>query len=320
MTIDATAPALTTHTQRIDPEYVERERRSLSRHSRLRAFHWLAVFMSLVLTFSIWQYSRTQTALRTEARFTNAAEQVAELIQERLQKYELALWGGVAAMRTHDNLIDLHKWQTFAANLEIEHRYPGINGIGVIHQIRKEDLDTYLTEQLRDRPGYYIYPPHDGKIYQPITFIEPVDINAEAVGLDMVHEQNRHTALNQARDTDSAQITGPIALVQDESKQPGFLFYAPYYQSDDHDTLEARRVQFTGAIYAPRTRALNQSHFFLQVFLLIWRCSFCLSFLPEPTDVDSRSMIWRQLLWMKRHALCKPRMPNSSNRAKRPKV
>jgi signal transduction histidine kinase len=251
MTIDATAPALTTHTQRIDPEYVERERRSLSRHSRLRAFHWLAVFMSLVLTFSIWQYSRTQTALRTEARFTNAAEQVAELIQERLQKYELALWGGVAAMRTHDNLIDLHKWQTFAANLEIEHRYPGINGIGVIHQIRKEDLDTYLTEQLRDRPGYYIYPPHDGKIYQPITFIEPVDINAEAVGLDMVHEQNRHTALNQARDTDSAQITGPIALVQDESKQPGFLFYAPYYQSDDHDTLEARRVQFTGAIYAP---------------------------------------------------------------------
>jgi hypothetical protein len=33
MTIDATAPALTTHTQRIDPEYVERERRSLSREA-----------------------------------------------------------------------------------------------------------------------------------------------------------------------------------------------------------------------------------------------------------------------------------------------
>jgi CHASE1-domain containing sensor protein len=130
--------------------HLQRSFHTASRHSRLRAFHWLAVFMSLVLTFSIWQYSRTQTALRTEARFTNAAEQVAELIQERLQKYELALWGGVAAMRTHDNLIDLHKWQTFAANLEIEHRYPGINGIGVIHQIRKEDLDTYLTGSIRN--------------------------------------------------------------------------------------------------------------------------------------------------------------------------
>jgi CHASE1-domain containing sensor protein len=81
--------------------------------------------------------------------------------------------------------------------------------------------------------------------------IEPVDINIEAVGLDMVHESNRHTAINQARDTGTAQITGPIVLVQDASKKPGFLFFALYYATDSHDTLEKRRAQFTGAIYAP---------------------------------------------------------------------
>ncbi|WP_439141526.1 CHASE domain-containing protein [Planktotalea sp.] len=251
MTIDTTADAVTQYSQNIDPEYVERERRSLSKYSKLRAIHWFAVFMSLVLTFSIWQYSRMQITLRTEARFASAADQVAELIEERLQKYELALWGGVAAMRTHDNLLDFEKWQTFAANLEIEDRYPGINGIGVIHQIKEEDLESYLNEQQRSRPSYRIHPPHDGNIYQPITLIEPVDINIEAVGLDMVHEANRHTALNQARDTGSAQITGPIVLVQDASKKPGFLFFAPYYATDSHDTLEKRRAQFTGAIYAP---------------------------------------------------------------------
>ena len=251
MSINSTAGAQTTLTTRIDPSFVAHARRSLERHSRLRAIHWFVVFMSLVLTFSIWQYSRMQIALRTEARFTTATSQVAELIEERLQKYELALWGGVAAMRTHDNTMDLNKWRTFATNLEIEHRYPGINGIGVIHQITAPNLEEYLTEQRRLRPSFTIYPPQDGPTFQPITFIEPVDINVEAVGLDMVHENNRHTALNQARDTDTAQITGPIVLVQDETKQPGFLFYAPFYASDDHETLQDRRAQFTGAIYAP---------------------------------------------------------------------
>jgi len=226
MDIDATDTLHTENSKRITNELVERERQSLKRHSKMRAAHWFAVILSLVLTLSIWQYARYQIELRTQARFDTAANQVAELIEERLQKYELALWGGVGAMRTHDNNLDYFGWQKFAANLEIEHRYPGINGIGVIHQVSQYELAGYLEEQRLARPGYDIHPAHGGDIYQPISYIEPVEINMEAVGLDMVHEINRHTSLNQARDTDTAQITGPIILVQDKTRQPGFLFYA----------------------------------------------------------------------------------------------
>lgn len=67
----------------------------------------------------------------------------------------------------------------------------------------------------------------------------------------MVYELNRHTSLNKARDTDTAQITGPIVLVQDKGKTPGFLFFTPFYESEDHDTLDERRAQFKGAVYAP---------------------------------------------------------------------
>lgn len=251
MNNEATMRPRMAQTAGITPEIVARERRFLELHSRLRFIHWLVVFLSLVLTISVWQYSRIQIALRTEARFDFAANQVAELIEERLQKYELALWAGVAALKTHDNLVDVHTWHVFAEDLEIEHRYPGINGIGVIHQVMPENLEDYLAQERRDRPDYQIHPPHDGDIYQPITYIEPVDINAEAVGLDMVHETNRHTSLNQARDTGNAQITGPIVLVQDVSKTPGFLFFAPFYRSDDHTTLQTRRASFAGAVYAP---------------------------------------------------------------------
>ena len=62
----------------------------------------------------------------------------------------------------------------------------------------------------------------------PITLIEPVAINASAVGLDMAHETNRYTAARKARDTGTSQITGPIVLVQDSARTPGFLFFVPF--------------------------------------------------------------------------------------------
>jgi len=52
----------------------------------------------------------------------------------------------------------------------------------------------------------------------PISYVEPAEPNAAAVGLDMAHEA----------------ITGPIVLVKDEQSPPGFLF-----------------LQFAGSVYAP---------------------------------------------------------------------
>jgi len=67
----------------------------------------------------------------------------------------------------------------------------------------------------------------------------------------MAHETNRYTAARMARDSGTGQITGPIVLVQDSDKTPGFLFYVPFYRRGVHDSVEARRANFTGLIYAP---------------------------------------------------------------------
>ena len=85
----------------------------------------------------------------------------------------------------------------------------------------------------------------------PITYIEPESTNAAAVGLDIAHETNRRTAALKARDTGIAQITGPIVLVQDAAKTPGFLFYAPIYAPGTPTNVAARQQGFQGAVYAP---------------------------------------------------------------------
>ncbi|WP_299968033.1 CHASE domain-containing protein [uncultured Roseobacter sp.] len=251
MTTDAPGAPAPDTPHSIPPETVAHERRAIERLGRLRLVHWLTLLLSVGLTLVVWQYVKYQLALRTETRFNIAADQVAELIEERLQKYQVALWAGVAAIKTHDNGVDLDQWRSFAQNLDIEHRYPGINGIGVIHEITAADMPDYLARQRKDRPDFKVHPPRQADIYQPITFIEPEDINIEAVGLDMMHETNRYTALTQARDSASTQITGPIILVQDEGRTPGFLFFAPFYRTSDNGADATHADRFLGAVYAP---------------------------------------------------------------------
>jgi len=214
-------------------------------------FHWLIVFLSIVLTVFAWWFSKNQVEEKIQFQFQKEAEQVVELVFERMQKYEDGLWGGVAAIQAKGGDISYGDWLVYATRLNIDVKYPGINGIGVIHYVRKHELSSYLREQRQTRRDYKIHPIHNEEEYFPIAYIEPMANNAKAVGLDMAHEKSRYKAALKARDTGLAQITAPIELVQDAEKTPGFLFYAPFYLGGPYDSLEDRLGFFSGMVYAP---------------------------------------------------------------------
>lgn len=221
------------------------------KHGQISLFHIAVVSLSLLLTISAWQFAKYQAETRTEARFHAGRDQAIGLIADRMTKYEDALWAGVAAVQSHSADISLRDWQVFSRNLRIDERYPGINGIGVIHFHTEGTVDGYVAEQRRSRPGFRVFPAHDNPVKMPITLIEPSETNAAAVGLDVAHETNRRTAALAARDTGTAQITGPIVLVQDEGQTPGFLFYAPFYAGGEQRDPADRQQNFLGAVYAP---------------------------------------------------------------------
>jgi len=219
---------------------------------KLHWYHWLVVVLSLVLTLSAWQVTSRLADQKSQIQFDFQSDLLVELVKERMLKYEDALWAGVAAIHSQNKVVNTKTWNAFANALSIEEKYPGINGIGVIDYVAPDKLDDYLEEQRQLRPDYQIYPTHDKNEYWPITHIEPVKLNKKAVGLDMAHEKNRHTASIKARDTASAQITGPIILVQDAKKTPGFLFFAPYYQFvQPPNSIPLRRASFIANVYAP---------------------------------------------------------------------
>ena len=219
--------------------------------SQITAFHVVVIGLSLVLTLAAWQFSKMQIETRTQQRFDVAAENTAALITTRMARYADALWAGVAIVQSHKGDMDFATWQAFAQSLELEQRYPGTNGIGIIHYHTADTLAPYLAKQRETRPDFTLKPPHNFPFYMPITAIIPVEGNEAAVGLDIAHEHNRRTAAFSARSSGAAQITGPITLVQDAKHTPGFLFYAPFYAQGAVDTPAQRRARFKGAVYAP---------------------------------------------------------------------
>jgi signal transduction histidine kinase len=223
----------------------------IGKGGRITLFHVAIVSLSLALTLGAWRFSIQQVETRTGARFEAARDRAIGLITDRMARYEDALWAGVAAIESHEGAVSYAQWKEFAGNLGIDERYPGINGIGVIRFHDATTLDAYLEEQRLTRPDFRIFPAHDGAEFMPITYIEPDDINAAAVGLDVAHETNRRTAAQASRDTGLARITGPIVLVQDAGKTSGFLFYAPFYEEGRQWDTASRRENALGLVYAP---------------------------------------------------------------------
>ncbi len=230
---------------------LEQERQSIERASQFHWVHWLVVLGSLLITLSAWWISSKQQQEKNNARFKVAAHHVGQLIIERFEKYEVALWSGVAAIESHEGCMSWKHWKLFADRLKIDQMYPGINGIGVIWKIKENQ--TQITEDYfhHERPDFKIFPDHHRPDKFPIVYIEPEDINAKAIGLDIAYEMHRFEAAVKANQEKTAQITGPITLVQDNDQTPGFLFYAPYYQ--DHSRRPSDHMPFMadGWVYAP---------------------------------------------------------------------
>lgn len=232
-------------------EKIAQEKARIERGGHLHWYHWALIIASLALTLTAWAITRHQVEEKNEIRFTREADGLLERVRERMEKYENSLWSGVSAIQMADGNVTLDRWRKFAGSLSIDTKYPGINGIGVIYHVKPGDLPSYLAAQRQTRPEFHVFPPHEQTEYWPITYVEPSAPNLKAIGLDMAHETNRYTAAKGARDSGKARITGPIELVQDRAKTPGFLFYAPFYRSDDHRTTKERRETFLGLVYAP---------------------------------------------------------------------
>lgn len=216
----------------------------------LKWFHWIVILGSILLTLIAWYTSKIQYENRIHSRFNQEAELITNLIEERLRSYADALWAGVALYNTQGSRITHSQWKTFANSLNLKDKYPGVSGIGIIFKVDRENFKNFVSTQKQIRPNFNVHPKMEKQTYFPITYLEPEEQNLPAVGLDIGFEKNRLDGAIHAQNTGKAQITGPIYLVQERFKAPGFLFYAPFYKNAQNTNQALRQENFEGMVYA----------------------------------------------------------------------
>jgi len=215
---------------------------------------FFAVFLSIVATLVAWKVMNVHLANKNEDIFVSRVEEAQRALSYKFSSYQSGLLGA-SGFFAGSNAVEMDEWQRFVQSLDIEKNYKGINGIGFIAPVDRADLDTYVeTQRAEGRPDFDIRPDRDAENFFIIQYIEPVEANTKAVGLNIAFEKNRYDAAVEARDSGKTTMTRKIALVQDADRTPGFLILHPVYRSGmPVATVAERRAAFLGWIYAPFT-------------------------------------------------------------------
>lgn len=231
--------------------------------------------MVAVLTLFAWYIIDEETEARKNVYVQSLMNDTQAVLVDRYRLYEEALRGGLGLFYA-SNSVERKEWQRYVRALKIEENLPGMNGLGYIEYVREENLQDYLDMVRKDdAPGFNNHPETTYEDKFIIKFIEPVDNNAEAVGLDIGFEANRREAAEHARDFSIPTLTKKILLVQGQEKQSGFLLFIPVYDNQDSiSTVEERRKRFKGLVYAPflgsnffkDVNKINKNQLYLEVF------------------------------------------------------
>lgn len=211
-----------------------------------------ALMVPLGLTFYAWKISGEIAHTRAEAEFASRASEHEKALLHRLDSYQSALLGGAGFFQGSMS-VSRAEWRRYVQALHLDSNFPGVNGIGWIEAVAPDSVPEFLQRVREDgAPQFEIHPSTGASPLYVITYIEPLEGNGPAVGLNIAFEPHRRQAAEISRDTGKGAITHRVVLVQDQQKTAGFLLLYPIYK-DGLPTLSVadRRAALSGWIYAP---------------------------------------------------------------------
>jgi PAS domain S-box-containing protein len=188
--------------------------------------------------------------------FETQAEDIVERLQQRIQLYEYGLRGARAAVVTAgENGINNKLFRQYSETRDFTQEFPGARGFGFIRRVPQTKTDAYLQARRDDGVSDFSIRSlneHSDERFV-IEYIEPIERNRVARGLDIGSEANRRQAATSALQTGKATITGPITLVQSSGDpQQSVLFLLPVYRSGvTPSDIDQREALGFGWTYAP---------------------------------------------------------------------
>ncbi|RZA35794.1 MAG: PAS domain S-box protein [Lysobacteraceae bacterium] len=220
----------------------------------------LVLLITLLVTFSAWTGARRTAESQLLETFDYRTRDMVFSISRRMAVYEQVLRGARGYLRGSVEL-DRGEWEQYYRLLRLDQSFPGMEALGIATIVPAGQLAAHEAAMRRQgHPDYTVRPAEPRPIYTAITHIEPFGgRNLRAFGFDMFSEPVRRAAMERARDSAQAALSGKVVLVQEEvahegpaSQQAGALMYLPVYRKGQlTGTVEQRRAAIVGWVYAP---------------------------------------------------------------------
>jgi len=208
----------------------------------------------IVLTAAVCEQTRrfgVQKHLRIE---TTLLDNVVDALRNKLD-VNIALLAAVVGLFNSSSEVNRQQFSTFFETVSLNtSQLKGVQGVGFARWIPAVQLQAYES-RIRSEgfPTFTVRPPGPRANYSAIEFLEPFDWrNQRAFGFDMFSEPVRRQAMQRARHTGNATLTGKVQLVQEtqEDLQRGVLIYLPIF-ADRGQVREISRQTLLGWAYSP---------------------------------------------------------------------
>ncbi len=220
------------------------------------ALPWVVLLLCLAATGLFWNSSRLQTDKAFHDYFDFRVRQAVILTEQRILAQEQVLRGALGLFVSSKS-VERDEFHRFVTSQRLEENYPGIQGVGFSLIVPTAAMQQHLAAIRKDsgHPEYVIWPGEPREFYTSIIYLEPFyGRNLRAFGYDMYSEPVRRAAMDNARDSGLASISGKVTLVQETDKdiQSGFLIYLPVYKHGaPQGTIQERRDNILGWVYSP---------------------------------------------------------------------
>ncbi|WP_341315619.1 EAL domain-containing protein [Paraburkholderia sp. IMGN_8] len=222
--------------------------------ARLVLLPLLVLSAALGVTWILWDHERQAAHHELLTQFDFSLGDAVSRIEQRMGTYELLL-RGVQSLFAATGEIDRDQFRNYVGTLKLDANFSGIQTIGIVKWVPATQKDVHVAAMRRQGlTGYTIEPKGSRENYAPVIQREPsIGLNRTSPGFDAWADPVRRRAMEQARDSGMATISGKIRLAVDSeaSALPGFIMYLPIYaRGQSQDSVAQRRAHLVGWVYA----------------------------------------------------------------------
>jgi len=209
---------------------------------------FIGLAMTAIVAFFAHRWERDSIRSQFNLR---VADEVAALNREI--DANLDAIRATAAFFSSSEIVHRREFENFAAT--IIQRRTSMKALEWIPRIPTNEVDA-LVEKVRAE-GFEDFALHsisadgeplDGDLY-PVVYVEPLEGNEAAMGVELASESRRRNAMIRARDTGLPTASPSLHLVQDKEPRGGVIVFVPVYEGDARlADIEIRRRAMKGFV------------------------------------------------------------------------